>query len=232
MSFEFKKFSISHHDQVFKFGTDASLLATWKNLNNYSNILEIGCGSGVITLMMAQRNSNASYQGIDISSQAISLSRKNLSQFPFDTKISFIESSIQEYYPNRKYDLVISNPPFFEDSTKSPSSLKNVTRHTDTLRLSDLLLHAKRLITASGEIHIIYPVRYLNAVKIECNNLNLHVNQITYTRSTLTKPIKRIIVCISSIKKDLIEEELVINGNYKGYSKEVFEMLQPFLLKL
>ena len=232
MGFEFKQFTISHQEDVFKFGTDASILATWKNISNYSNILEIGCGTGVITLMMAQRHPTASYTGIDISESAVKLSNTNLNNFPIQTQIEFIASSVQDFSTQKKYNLIISNPPFFEDSTKSPSNLKNTTRHTDTLSLRDLLIHSKRLLTNQGEIQIIYPVRYLKNLKQICADLELHINQLTFTRSTPTKSIKRILVSISPLKKELIERELIINGSSKGFSETVFKMLQPYLLKL
>lgn len=232
MDFKFKKFGISHHEEVFKFGTDASLLATWKKISDFSTILEIGCGSGVITLMMAQRNPSSKYTGIDISKQAVNLSTFNLASFPIPSQIEFIESTLQAYSPSQKFDLIISNPPFFEDGTKSPSAFKNTTRHTDTLSLVDLLTHSKRLLNPFGEIHIIYPIRYLKALKEECAILGLYINQITQTRSTEKKPLKRILVSISLQKKELVETELIINGSQKGYSETVFNMLQPYLIKL
>ena len=232
MSFQFKKFTIKHSDNVFKFGTDAALLATWVEIDNDNNILEIGTGSGVITLILAQRNPSAKYVGIDISKDAIELANQNLSTYPIPILANFIHSSLQDFNSELLFDHIISNPPFFENGTKSPSELRNTTRHTDTLLLEELLFHSERLLSPSGKIDLIYPVRYLDDIKEACKSLDLHITQITFTRSTLKKPIKRVLISIGRKPSEIIETEMVINGSLKGYSTEVYNMLQPFLYKL
>lgn len=232
MEFKFKQFSIYHQDNVFKFGTDAALLATWVDMSKSKNVLEIGTGTGVITLMMAQRNPNGSYLGIDISKTAIELASKNLHKFPIDAEIKFKHSAIQAFSFEGKFDLIVSNPPFFEDSTKSPSELKNTTRHADTLPLRDLLSYSKDLLTPNGSINIIYPIRYLNNINSICNEMGLFPNHITTLRSTSQKAIKRVLISITCCPCSPITSELIINGNHKGYSNQVYNMLAPFLLNL
>ena len=232
MSFQFKKFTIKHSDDVFKFGTDAALLATWVEIENDKNTLEIGTGSGVITLIMAQRNPCTQYVGIDISKNAIKLAIQNLNDYPAPILANFLHSSLQDFKSDILFDHVISNPPFFENGTKSPSELRNTTRHTDTLLLEELLFHSKRLLSPNGKIDLIYPVRYLDDIKETCNKLDLHITHITFTRSTLKKPIKRVLISIGRKPSEIIETEMVINGSLKGYSTEVYNMLQPFLYKL
>ena len=231
-SFQFKKFTIQHREDVFKFGTDAALLATWVDISNSSKVLEIGTGTGVISLMLAQRNSSANYTGIDISKNAIELADQNFETYPLPSKIKFMHSSLQHFYPEEKFDLIVSNPPFFESSTKSPSELKNTSRHTDLLSLHDLLRHSKRLLTPTGTINLIYPVRYLKEIKAICQELGMFPQQIVFTRSNSSKPIKRVLISIGQQETIAQEQELNINGNYTGYSLPVFKMLQPFLLKL
>tara|TARA_R110002050_G_scaffold300722_2_gene471903 strand:- start:47338 stop:48036 length:699 start_codon:yes stop_codon:yes gene_type:complete len=232
MSFQFKHFYLKHHPQVFKFGTDAALLATWANIENHQNILEIGSGSGVITLMMAQRVPKSHFFGIDISKEAVALATENLNAYPTPISAHFIHSSLQDYKTELKFNHIVSNPPFFENSTKSPSALKNTTRHTDSLLLEELIRHSKRLLAPDGQIDLVYPVRYLNDLKAICTQNQLFINKITYTRSTVRKPIKRVLVSITNTPSIVLEDELIINGNSKGYSETVFQMLQPFLLKL
>lgn len=232
MSFQFKKFHLNHHPKVFKFGTDAALLATWVTIENEDNILEIGTGTGVITLIMAQRSPKSNYYGIDISLEAIVLATDNLGAYPAPINAQFIHSSLQEYEPGIKFNHIVSNPPFFENSTKSPSQLKNTTRHTDSLLLEELLSHSKRLLAPNGKIDLVYPVRYLDDLKEVCKQQKLFINQITFTRSTAQKPIKRVLISISNSESQTIENELIINGDFKGYSEKAYQMLQPFLLKL
>jgi tRNA1Val (adenine37-N6)-methyltransferase len=207
-------------------------LATWVNLSNTNNVLEIGTGSGVIALMLAQRNSAASFTGIDISESAVELAQENLDSYPISSDIQFIHSSLQDFEADQQFDVIVSNPPFFENSTKSPFELKNATRHTDNLSLTDLLTHSKRLLNPNGVINLVYPVRYLDDLKAICKSLNLYPTLIVFTRSTSNKPIKRVLVRIGKHPFPVQEKELIINGTNKGYSSEVFEMLQPFLAKL
>lgn len=231
-SFQFKKFTIQHREDVFKFGTDAALLATWVDIENSKNILEIGTGSGVITLMMAQRNPKPTFTGIDISNNAIELATHNLASYPTQINIKFENESLQNFKSKKQFDHIISNPPFFENGTKSPSDLKNTTRHTDGLSLMELLTHAKRLLSPAGRISLIYPVRYLDDIKVICKKLDLFPTQIVRTRSTSNKPVRRVLISIGTKNCIPIENELIINGDQKEYSPEVFKMFKPFYLKL
>lgn len=233
MSFQFKQFKINHHPEVFKFGTDAALLATWVNLTHSKTVLEVGTGSGVISLIMGQRNPHAKYVGIDISSHAIELAQQNLKDYPLPTQIEFMHSKLQNFESSIKFDHIISNPPFFENSTKSPSSLKNNTRHTDTLPLLDLLKCSKQLLTTHGKISLIYPVRYLEDIYSICQEIQLFPQRVHLTRSRPERDIKRVLIELGATPNANPEQtELIIEGTYKGYSKTVYDMFQPFYLKL
>lgn len=232
MSFQFKKFKINHHPEVFKFGTDAALLATWANITDTESILEIGAGTGVISLIMAQRNPTARITGIDISKSAIDLANQNLADFPLPNELNFVHSSIQNFQTEPSFAHIVSNPPFFEKSTPSPSQLKNMARHTNELSLYDLLLHSKRLLKPKGTISIIYPVRYLNAILENAEKLALYPIQIVQTRSTPKKPIKRVLISLGLKECETQHSELIINGEKQEYSPTVFEMFKPFYLKL
>jgi tRNA1Val (adenine37-N6)-methyltransferase len=232
MSFQFKKFKLEHHDSVFKFGTDAALLATHVDVEGVNKVLEIGTGSGVITLMMAQRNPEAKFTAIDISASAIALAEMNGSNYPLPSSITFGHSSLQDFKSNQNFDLIVSNPPFFENATKSPNELKNNTRHTDILPLRDLIQNSKELLSENGKIEIIYPSRYLTDIETICNELELYVTQVTFTRSTAQKPIKRVMIKISKSPSAQESNELIINGDHSGYSKEIYARFKPFYLKL
>lgn len=233
MSFQFKQFKIDHHPEVFKFGTDAALLATWVNITPSKNILEIGTGSGVISFIMGQRKPHATYTGIDISLNAIELAQQNLNNYPIPAKIEFVHTKLQDFKSPMKFDHIISNPPFFENSTKSPSSLKNTTRHTDTLSLLQLLQASKNLLAPNGRISIIYPVRYLADIYSICQEIHLFPQRVHLTRSRPERDIKRVLIELGLTPNINPEQtELIIEGNYKGYSKTVYQMFQPFYLKL
>ncbi len=230
--FEFKKFKIELTNEVFKFGTDAALLGALSPLNSGQNILEIGTGSGVISLMLAQRNSNCSIQGIDINPKAIELAEKNLQSFPLPNNISFQLNSIQNFKSTNKFDLIVSNPPFFQNSTPSPSSLSNQAKHTASLSLQDVVMHSKRLLSETGTIALIYPFRYFDDLEFIATSNALHINELILFNGQKGKEINRMIVFLSPKKETLKKMLLTVRGDYNGYSKEVLEILKPFLLKL
>lgn len=232
MEFKFKKFTLVQSNQVFKFGTDASLLGALVPIENSNTVLEIGTGTGVISLMMAQRDFKANFTAIDFSIDSFHLATENVSNSLFNSSIDVIHSSLQDFNPSVKFDSIVSNPPFFIDSTKSPSELKNNTRHTDSLSISDLFIHSKRLLKKNGTFTIVYPSRYEKDLWNESEKVGLYPTQLTRIRNSANKEVKRVIVTFSCIKGEIQEKELTIKGDHNGYSETVFNLLQPFLLKL
>lgn len=227
--FKFKQFAITHAPEVFKFGTDAALLSMSIPLNGYKNALEIGTGTGVISLVLAQRNPQLAITGIDISYSAISCAKANLSDFKLPHHIQFYATDLQSFEPNNGFDLIISNPPFFEQSTKSKSLV--IARHTDTLSLQDLIGHAKRLLSAKGHLVFIYPSRYLKDIKTVCTNENMHISQLTYFKDTAQAETKRVIVRVQNHPNPCQEKTIIIKGNIHGYSPTVAKWFAPFYLK-
>lgn len=227
--FKFKQFSITHAPAVFKFGTDAALLSMGIPLNGYKNALEIGTGTGVISLVLAQRNPELAITGIDISETAIACANANLSTFKLPHNIQFLQTDLQSFQPNHTFDLIISNPPFFEQSTKSKSLVN--ARHTDTLSLIDLIQNSKRLLSNSGKLVFIYPSRYLNDIQACCRTQNLCIRNITNFRDTENAEIKRVIVTISKEASETTESTTIIKGAHHGYSPKVAYWFAPFYLK-
>lgn len=232
MEFKFKKFTIQQTSKVFKFGTDAALIATFADALKAHKVLEIGTGTGVVTLMMAQRNANPTYVGIDISEEAILLANQNLQNYPLPHHIQFKHSTLQKFESDTLFDLIVSNPPFFENSTKSHSDVNLNARHTDTLSLNDFLHHSSRLMNSEGVLQFIYPSRYITDIENQCRELNLHVTEITSVRSKIGKEVKRVIVSIKKHSKPKKEKELIIEEQNREYTPEVHQMFKDFYLKL
>ena len=156
--FQFKQFKVYHHKSSMKVGTDAVLLACLCPSENINTILDIGCGSGIIPLIMAQK-SPAQITGIDIDNSSIEQSKENFNLSQWSHRLSAKHISIQEYAqetPN-SFDLIISNPPFFIKSTKSPTASRNLARHNDTLSFLDLILSAKNLLKPEGTFSLVLP---------------------------------------------------------------------------
>lgn len=232
MNFKFKQFTLQQHPDVFKFGTDASLLATWVKLEKVKKVLEIGTGTGVISFMMAQRNPQAQYVGIDISKKAIYLAHENLINYPIPASVTFENITVQDFQTSHKFDLIVSNPPFFENGTKSKTTVNKTARHTDTLNLQELIANANRLLSDNGRISFIYPSRYLDHI-LECSAaLNLYPNEIISIRSKVGKEIKRILISIQKTPTEILKEELIIEEQDRTYTPAVLAMFRPFYLHL
>lgn len=157
--FSFKQFTVYHDRCAMKVGIDGVLLGAWANIENSKRILDIGTGTGLISLMLAQR-SNALIDAIDIDSDAISQANENINKSPWSNRIQVYESSLQEFAKtcNPHYDLIVSNPPYFINSTKTPTENRTLARHTDTLTHEELIENSRLLISPEGRICIILPV--------------------------------------------------------------------------
>ena len=142
-----------------KVGIDGVLLGIWANTENATRILDIGTGTGLIALMLAQRCTSI-IDSIDIHPNAVIQAKENIRLSPWANRINVEEISLQDYTSTttRRYDLIVSNPPYFVNSLKAPNEDRSTARHTDTLTHEDLILNARLLLVPTGRICIILPV--------------------------------------------------------------------------
>ncbi len=174
--FRFRNFSVSHSRSTLKVGTDAILLGGSIGQNTIldktapDNILDVGCGCGVLALLTAQYFTHANIMAIDIDRQSVEESLENFSCSPWKNRLSAKCVSLQQFTDiqdnNSKFDLIVSNPPFFENSLKSASETKTISRHTDTLTVSDIASCVARLISDDGYFCCIYPVETAENLKL------------------------------------------------------------------
>ncbi len=155
-TFRFKHFTIHQDHTALKVGTDAMLLGALCHFPTGSRLLDIGTGTGVLSLMCAQRFSPKEIIGIDISPDAITDAKTNFEQSPFPTPISAICTSLQDF-ENEQFDGIITNPPYFENSYKNSEHAKRLARHTDELSYTELAFHADRLLKPTGVLWLICP---------------------------------------------------------------------------
>lgn len=158
-----------------KVGTDGTMLGCWANVSRADHILDVGCGSGVLSVICAQKNGLAKIIGVDVEEGAVGDAKRNVSLLDdsWKERISIIQTRLQDFVPDQKFDLIISNPPFFENSQISPDDARNFARHTDSLHYSEILQFAKEYLSPTGKIAIVLP--HENGVeaieKAEANNL-------------------------------------------------------------
>lgn len=155
--FTFKQFHIDHSRCAMKVGTDGTLLGAWTTLPDSGRILDIGTGTGLIAIMAAQRSPQSRITAIDIDEECIAQARENVIHSPWPDRVEVIHSSLQEFSVEERFDLVITNPPYFVDSLLSPDAARSTARHTDSLPFVDLVKGVERLLTPEGRFALILP---------------------------------------------------------------------------
>lgn len=159
--FHFKEFVINQEDCPMKINTDGVLLGAMCNLNEANKVLDIGTGTGVIALMVAQRNHQSQIDAVDINYAAFEKAKLNFDQSLFHTKLKAHHHSFKEFFelnPLNKYDLIVSNPPYYLNALPSPKANKAQSKHTDEQFFLDLLLAAKNHLTDNGSLELVLPV--------------------------------------------------------------------------
>ena len=156
--FRFKQFSVEQDDVAMKVGTDGVLLGAWADCEVVKNILDIGTGTGVIALQMAQRNPTAQVQAVEIDETAAKRARANFDNSPWAERLEVEQTAVQEFSPAEKFDLIISNPPYFVDSLLPPDAKRSTARHTHDLTFDELDKAVCRLLVENGKFALILPV--------------------------------------------------------------------------
>ena len=159
-SFNFKQFSMNQDNCAMKIGTDGVLLGAWSDVKEANNILDIGTGTGVIAIMLGQRNTHATIHGIEVDELATQQAKENMASAPWSERLNAFLISIQQYalITDRKYDLIVSNPPFFTGGTLSSNQDKTNVRHTVKLPHGELLEAVRALLTDEGRFCVILPL--------------------------------------------------------------------------
>lgn len=230
--FRFQKFTAYHDQCAMKVGTDGVLLGAWVDVCNATHALDIGTGTGLISLMIAQRSDSLQIDAIDIDHNAIVQAQTNINQSPFNNRITTHKAALQEHYSESKYDLIVSNPPFFNDSLKSTNNQRNLARHTDSLSAEELLESAARLLTEQGKLSLIYPHKYKERLIMLAPQYNLNISRLTDVYPTPTSEPKRILIELSKENFELCENKLVIEEARHIYTTNFKELVKDFYLNI
>lgn len=230
--FRFRQFSVRHDRCAMKVGTDGVLLGAWAPGGR--SILDIGTGTGLIALMMAQRFPEAHVTGIDIDGDAALQARENAADSPFGPRIEVAHSSLAGFVaaasPPLSFDSIVCNPPFFLHSLKNPDARRSVARHADSLPFADLFRGVAALLAPAGVFSAIVPAEVFEAFTAEASIAGLFVSRLTRVRTTPRKPPKRSLVAFSRLRPDtLVEEECVMSQSdgsrsewYRGLTTEFY----------
>jgi len=206
--FSFKRFSIEQELCAMKVGTDGVLLGAWAR--GGQRILDVGTGTGVVALMMAQRYPEARIMAIDIDEGAVRQARLNVKRSSFGEQVTVIHKKVQELDQKGVYDAVVSNPPFFIDSLKAPDLQRSMARHADTLTYGELITTAWRLLCDDGELSVVVPFDYRRKMEDEALFAGFFPSRMCAVRTTERKPARRYLLAFKKHPCELETEALTI----------------------
>lgn len=231
--FKFKQFTVIQEQAAMKVGTDGVILGAWAVVGNYQKILDVGTGTGLIALMLAQR-SNAEITAIEIEENAAAEANNNVSDSPWSNRIDVRNISFQEFVKvaTSKYDLIVSNPPFFSNDFKTDCDKRNLARHNDSLPFSELVTCSVQLLNTSGRLAVILPVEEAKELeKLACES-RLFLVRKTEVQPNPIKAVNRILMEFSKKETALVEDCLTVyNENGSGYSEAHINLTKDFYLR-
>ena len=233
-----------------KVGTDGVLLGCWAITPPYPSpqgrgirILDIGTGSGLIARMLMQRFPEAEVEGIDIDEAAVEQAKENMRAYPCPLPKgkgtdSIYLSRLQEWDPGYEYDLIVSNPPYFQNSLKNPDKGRELARHTDSLSYEELLAHSARLLTMHGQLAIILPADAEQEICTLAVRHSLYLTHVTRVYSKESKPPRRVLLQFEKSESQdhgitesrPLEDTLVLEDNKGGRSAAYQELAKDFYL--
>lgn len=233
MPFRFKKFSIDDSLCAMKIGTDAVLLGAWTYCHNAKNILDIGTGSGILALMMAQK-SQAEITAVEIEENAFKQAQINFLNSKWADRITLIHSSVQDFtkLSNKTFDVIICNPPYFNNSLKPHKNERTIARHNDTLNCEDLFKCVADLMHEESYLNLIYPAENFEILLKEATKNKLHLIKHCEIHPNINKEANRIMLCFSKKTHPPIYEKIIIELDKRHhYSNEYINLTKDFYLK-
>jgi tRNA1Val (adenine37-N6)-methyltransferase len=237
--FKFKQFTV-HQDQcAMKVTTDACLFGAWvaDTIKNdklkINNCIDIGAGTGLLSLMVAQQNKNLVIQSIELDADAAAQAKENVNQSTFNNRIEIIATDILSFQPTKPYDCIISNPPFYENELQSGNSKKNTAHHSTDLSLSKLLAFIYAHLTEHGIFFLLLPYKRNDEIISLLQGQHLFIHEKILLRPSAKHDWFRIM--IQGSKKESInskEGSITIQKNEKEYSNEFITLLKDYYLYL
>lgn len=232
-NFKFKKFSLSDDSSAMKIGTDAVLLGAWTDVSKANKILDVGSGSGIIAMMLAQRT-NAKIYGVEVDENSFLQAQENIKNSNFQNRIKFYYQSFQDFYKtiNSKFDLIVSNPPYFSNSLKTLNQSRTIARHNDLLSYEEIIVGVKKILKQDGKFFLILPAAeskiFIDRALIE----SLYCSKMLLVKDKKDKPIKRILMKFELLRhSQTMKDELIIRNNDGSYTQEYKNLTSDFYLQ-
>lgn len=232
--FKFKEFELSNERAAMKLGTDSVLLGASVDVEGVDSVLDIGTGTGVVALMIAQRTAGSPLHpiidAIDIDLPSVEEARENFQTSPWADRLKVYHSALQTY-PRKEYDLIVSNPPFFDNSLLNPDSRKREARHTCTLSYIDILEYARTTLSVYGRLALILPSEEEKTLIRTAVSHHLYPKSVLRIRTVERKVPKRIVVEFCRVMPEVKQRYLNMSRDGE-FTPEYSELVEPFLLNV
>lgn len=235
--FQFKQFIVQQQDCAMKVCTDACLFGAFvaelisKENIAANNLLDIGAGTGLLSLLLAQKTT-AQIDAVEIDAAGSQQAAGNFESSPWKEKLHIFNEDITEFNSNKKYDCIISNPPFFEGDLKSSDNNKNAAKHDTTLTLQQLLVIANKLMAEDGHFAVLLPYHRSGYCIEQAGKLNLFLTKKILVKQTTMHDFFRSILIFNKHSSTLMEETIIIKNETGNYSERFVELLKDYYLYL
>ena len=234
--FTFKQFAIEQDRCAMKIGTDGVLLGAWAPIDNHPfSILDIGTGTGIIALMLAQRSAAQQIDALEIDEAAYEQATDNFENSPWNDRLFCFHAGLDEFIeePEDEYDLIVSNPPFYSEDYKTENESRDLARFQDAMPFEQLLEATDLLLSEHGIFTVIIPFKEEENFIALANEFELYPLKITRVKGTPTTEIKRSLLAFSRTETtDLPIDELVIETARHVYTQEYIGLTKDFYLKM
>lgn len=234
--FQFKQFSVQQDRCAMKVGTDSVLLGAWCPIeNNPFSVLDIGAGTGILSLMIAQRSNAEQIDALEIDEEAYEQCVENFENSPWGDRLFCFHAGLDEFVdePEDEYDLIISNPPFYSEDYKTENSQRDLARFQEAMPFDDLVEAADLLLSENGIFAVIIPYKEEEKFIDLCAEVELFPVKVTRIKGTPNTEIKRSLLAFKRYELPVLEaDELVIETSRHKYTEEYIDLTKDFYLKM
>lgn len=233
--FKFKQFTVNQDRCAMKIGTDGVLLGAWTSIeHNPFNVLDIGAGTGILSLMIAQRSYAENIEALEIDDDAFEQCAENFENSPWNDRLFCFHASLMEYIEavDEKFDLIICNPPFYTEDYKTEDQARNLARFNDAMPMEHIIFAVINFLSDKGKFSIIIPYKEEEKYIDEASLIDLFPNRILRVRGNENSDIKRSLMEFSFTESDIKIDELIIETERHQYTQDYLNLTKDFYLKM
>ena len=239
--FRFKQFTIQQDKAAMKVTTDGCLFGAWvaKQIGEQPmtavKLLDVGTGTGILSLMIAQKNPDCSIDAVEIDNNAYEQANENIISSPWKENIQVFHADIKSFEPGKKYDTIFCNPPFYENELKAEDEKRNVAHHDGGLSFNELFAIIKQRLTPEGHFYLLLPYKRNEEIRNLFLEHQLELSQLIFVKQSVNHGYFRIMLCgrLPSEKKgETVIEEMAIKDNNDNYTPAFVSLLKDYYLYL